>query len=153
MSTYRGGCQCGAVKYEISSDPIMTYACHCTVCQPQSGTAFGMAAVFDGNAVSWTGVELKDFVRPGHGRKLRCHFCPQCGTRLYHQWFTEAADYPFLNIKPGTLDDTSWFRPGCHVWTQNAQPWVRFEEEDVVFSEQPSLDEIPKFKAHQSTRA
>ena len=143
--TYSGGCQCGKITYEISADPIMTYACHCTICQTQSGSAFGMAAVFDGSAISWSGIEPAHFTRPGHSREFRCYFCPKCGTRLYHQWFTEDGDYPFLSVKPGTLNDTSWFRPGCHVWTQSAQPWFQFSSEDVVFAEQPSLDKMPKF--------
>jgi hypothetical protein len=144
---YRGGCQCGSIRYALSADPIMTYACHCTICQRQSGSAFGMAAVFDGASLSLSGIEPSHFVRLGHGRQFRCHFCPRCGTRLYHQWFTENGNYPFLSLKPGTLDDTSWFRPGCHVWIQHAQPWIRFSESDVVFAQQPSLEEMPKYRA------
>ena len=143
--TYSGSCQCGEISFEASADPIMTYACHCTICQTQSGSAFGLAAVFDSKAISWSGTDPAHFVRPGHGRNFRCYFCPTCGTRLYHQWFTEDGDYPFLSIKPGTLKVVSWFRPGCHVWTQDAQPWVQFSNEDVVFAKQPSLDEMPKF--------
>jgi len=145
MTPYRGGCQCKAIRYEIAADPIMTYACHCTICQTQSGSAFGLAAVFDGRALTLSGIEPTHFVRPGHGRKFRCYFCPGCGTRLYHQWFTEEGDYPFLSLKPGTLDDTSWFRPGCHVWTESAQPWMRFGEGDVIFPRQPPLEDMPKF--------
>lgn len=143
---HKGGCQCGAVRYEVRADPIMIYACHCSICQRQSGSAFGMAVVFDGAAMTFAGTPPAHFVRPGHGRKFRCYFCPACGTRLYHQWFTEEGDYPFRSIKPGTLDDTSWLRPGCHVWTENAQPWVRFGPEDVVFPQQPALDAMPRFK-------
>lgn len=40
-----GGCQCGAIRYEISGPPAAVYACHCTECQKQSGSAFAMAAV------------------------------------------------------------------------------------------------------------
>ena len=40
-----GGCQCGAVRYEISGPPRVVYACHCTECQRQSGAAFALAAV------------------------------------------------------------------------------------------------------------
>jgi len=142
---HSGGCQCGAVRYEIRADPIMVYACHCSICQRQSGSAFGMAAVFPGGAMTLTGVAPTSFVRQGHGRKFRCYFCPACGSRLYHQWFTDEGDTPFVNIKPGTLDDTSWLRPGCHVWTGNAQPWVRFGPDDVVFSEQPRIEDMPRF--------
>src|SRR5271167_2502735 len=40
-----GGCQCGAIRYEITGPPAAVYACHCTECQRQSGSAFAMAAV------------------------------------------------------------------------------------------------------------
>ena len=120
--TYTGRCQCGAVGYEINADPMMVYACHCTICQRESGSAFGMAVVFGSGDMKLRGTEPGHFIRPGHGRKFRCYFCRNCGTRIYHQWFTDEGDFPFLNIKPGTLDDTSSIRPGCHVWTQHAQP-------------------------------
>ena len=142
---HTGACQCGAVTYEALGDPIMIFACHCTICQRQSGAAFGMAVVFDGGDFTLAGKSPAHFVRPGHGRDFRCYFCPDCGTRIYHQWFTAEGDYPFLSVKPGTLDDTSWVRPGCHVWTRHAQPWMTFGPDEVVFAEQPPLDQMPKF--------
>jgi hypothetical protein len=35
----KGGCQCEGVRYRITSDPVVVYACHCTTCQTQSGSA------------------------------------------------------------------------------------------------------------------
>lgn len=145
-TTHHGGCQCGAIRYGLHADPIRIYACHCTICQTQSGSAFGMAAAFDRGELKIAGIEPAHFIRQGHGRKFRCYFCPQCGTRLYHQWFTDGGDYPFVSIKPGTLADTSWLRPGCHVWTQHAQPWVRFSDDDVIFPQQPRLEDMPRFE-------
>jgi hypothetical protein len=31
-----GGCQCGALRYEIRAEPLTLYVCHCTECQRQS---------------------------------------------------------------------------------------------------------------------
>jgi hypothetical protein len=36
-----GGCQCGALHYEITQAPIMVYTCHCTDCQRMTSSAFG----------------------------------------------------------------------------------------------------------------
>jgi hypothetical protein len=52
------------------------------------------------------------------GRTKRCTFCPDCGTRIYHQ-VLEAV----MSLKPGTLDDTSWLAPDSHYWTKRKQPW------------------------------
>ena len=84
-SRHTGHCQCGAVSYQIKADPVMIYACHCTICQRQSGSAFGMAVVFNGADVKLSGTSPAHFVRPGRGRDFRCYFCPDCGTRIYHQ--------------------------------------------------------------------
>ena len=42
-----GGCQCGAVRYAISAAPLTLYCCHCTECQAQSSSAFGMSMLVD----------------------------------------------------------------------------------------------------------
>ncbi|WP_442895921.1 GFA family protein [Bradyrhizobium sp. AZCC 2262] len=40
-----GGCQCGAIRHEITSFPLLLYTCNCTDCQRQTGSAFARAAV------------------------------------------------------------------------------------------------------------
>jgi hypothetical protein len=108
---YKGGCQCGAVRYEIVGQPAFIWACHCMICQKQSGSAFAMAVVFQDFKVEVAGAQPDHFVRKGLNRSARCYFCARCGTRLYHRWFNDQGDLPFLNLKPGTLDDTSWLKP------------------------------------------
>jgi hypothetical protein len=39
---YTGGCQCGSVRFVLTTEPIRLGACHCRECQRQSGSAFGM---------------------------------------------------------------------------------------------------------------
>ena len=38
-----GSCQCGEVHYQIKGEPLVLYRCHCTECQKQSGSGFGMS--------------------------------------------------------------------------------------------------------------
>ena len=40
---YLGGCQCGTIRYKIRGEPWAIYACHCTECQRQSTSAFGLS--------------------------------------------------------------------------------------------------------------
>jgi hypothetical protein len=104
-----------------------------------------MAVVFKDAKIEIAGTQPAHFVRAGRGQGSRGYFCPQCGTRIYSQWFNDQGDMPYLNLKPGTLDDTSWVRPGCHVWTQHAQPWITFAPDDVIFKQQPRLEEYPLY--------
>jgi hypothetical protein len=42
-TTRQGGCLCGALRYEISGEPLAVAVCHCPDCQVQSGSAFSMS--------------------------------------------------------------------------------------------------------------
>lgn len=115
-----GGCQCGAVRYRIEGALQELVACHCTECQKQSGSAFGMSLVLDFAQFKLVSGALKFFeVRADSGRIKSCVFCPTCGTRIYHRK-GEA-----ISVKAGTLDDTSGLRPTAHYWTKRKQPWVQ----------------------------
>ncbi len=63
------------------------------------------------------------------GRIKTCAFCPECGTRIYHQ--TENG----MSLKAGTLDDTSWLKPDAHYWTKRRQPWMTIPDEVASFSD------------------
>ncbi len=135
-----GGCQCGGIRYVITAPPLTLYACHCTECQRQSSSAFGLSmpvprsgfTVTQGNPQLWTRTA-------DSGRVVRCAFCPDCGTRLYH---LPTRNDAVVNVKPGTLDDTSWLRPVAHVWTSSAQPWVIIPPNVLRYERQP-----PDFEA------
>ncbi|MBE0624404.1 MAG: GFA family protein, partial [Burkholderiales bacterium] len=58
-----GGCQCGAIRFEVKGNPMRTYACHCTICQKQSGSAFGLSAVFPPGSFTVTKGSMEHFVR------------------------------------------------------------------------------------------
>jgi hypothetical protein len=134
--TQSGGCQCGAIRYEITAPPITIYTCHCTDCQRQSGSAHGMAAVIAGAHFHIRTGTPKRFVRKtGPAKTMDCWFCGNCGTRLYH--VPGGASYPNRNIKPGTLDDTSWLTPETHFWTRSAQRWVVIPAGAVCHETQP----------------
>lgn len=40
-SSYTGGCACGAIRYEISGEPMFSNDCQCRDCTRESGTGHG----------------------------------------------------------------------------------------------------------------
>ncbi|MDB5516133.1 MAG: aldehyde-activating protein [Tardiphaga sp.] len=38
---YTGGCACGAIRYEIPTEPLVMNHCQCRDCQRKSGTGHG----------------------------------------------------------------------------------------------------------------
>ena len=118
---YTGGCQCGQVRYELTAEPKRLVACHCKECQRQSGSAFGMSMLVAEDNLAVTGV-TKQFTRiADSGNPNTGVFCPECGVRIYN---VPRYVRGMLVLKPGTLDDTSWLRPGYFVWMKSAQGWV-----------------------------
>jgi hypothetical protein len=69
------------------------------------------------------------------GNAVNCAFCSECGSRIFHQPERVAGT---VNIKPGTLDDTSWLDPAGHLWTSSAQPWLNLDDGRIQSPTQPS---------------
>lgn len=134
MSEQSGGCQCGRVRYRADVSKSMLVVCHCKECQRQSGSAFGMSLVTPPALFSVEG-PLKYFERGSDGgNHVRCHFCSECGTRIYHQ---PTHTNERVNIRAGTLDDTSWLQPQLHIWLRSKQPWTIVNEGVKTFETQP----------------
>ena len=128
-----GGCSCGRVRYRLREDPIAFYVCHCTDCQRESGSAFGLSMVVRTEALERLTGEVRLVVvdKPG-GRQSRTARCAECFTRLW----SEPAKFPQVRtLRPGTLDDTRAYEPFGNMWTRSAQRWVavapgpRFEQQ------------------------
>jgi hypothetical protein len=116
-----GGCQCGAVRYRITGPRPPVYVCHCRECQKQSASAFGMSLPVRGGDFRVQGA-LDSWERGTDlGSRTRCYFCPECGSRVFHQ---SSATTDRVTVKGGSLDDTSRLRPAAHIWVSRKQPWV-----------------------------
>ncbi len=140
--TYSGGCQCGAIRYEIRSKPVVAYCCHCTDCQQQSSSAFGMSVWFPADAFRLTSGTLSTWkTRGDSGNEKVCTLCPDCGTRIYHA-FLGGSDT--LSVKGGSLDDIRQISPIAHIWTRSAQPWLlRFIADEICHETEPdSFDHL-----------
>ena len=130
-----GGCQCGALRYEVRAEPLSLYVCHCTECQRQSGSGFGMSAVVPRQDFAFTKGKPRRYSRTADsGRVIDGDFCGACGVRPIH--------YPRANekvaiLKPGTLDDTSWLVPVGHIWTGSAQAWIPIPKGSVIHEGHP----------------
>ncbi len=134
-TSYTGGCQCGEVQFEIRAEPLTLYLCHCKECQKQSSSAFGMSLtipqtaliILQGKPKTWTR-------RSDSGGSVTCSFCENCGTRLFHE---RSYNQETLNVKAGTLDDTTKLHPVGNLWTRSAQPWGSISEKMLNFEGQP----------------
>ncbi len=132
---YHGGCQCGAIRYEVTLAAFQIYACHCTDCQRQSGSAFGMTMEVAESDFRLTQGEVNTFtLKSDAGRTKLGGFCPKCGSRIYNK----SDGWPGkIFVKPGNLDETSWLTPPIHLWTRRQQGWVAIPEGVEAYEAEP----------------
>ena len=117
-----GGCQCGAIRYELSQGPLELCVCHCTECRKQSASAFGISFIVSQTALRLTQGEPRFWSRPTDmGNTLDCAFCGECGTRLWHQ---RRGATDTLSIKGGSLDQPPDLRHATHIWTSRMLPGI-----------------------------
>lgn len=118
---HTGGCLCGAVRYEITAEPVMQAICHCKNCQRQAGSVLSVIVGLPRDGITISG-ETTTYEDNGEsGLKVWRKFCPTCGSPL----FTDAESAPQLwFVKAGTLDDTDWIEPQIQFWTASRQHWM-----------------------------
>ena len=77
-----GGCQCGAVRYALYSQPDDPSICHCRMCQKASGNLFGAFAGVPGGDFAWTRGTPKFWQS---SEAVARDFCGDCGTPLTYR--------------------------------------------------------------------
>ena len=125
MSTVlSGGCECGAIRYECSAEPLMAGHCHCRSCQKASGTGHVSHLMVPKAAVTITG-DARLYERAADsGTRVRRGFCPNCGAAVYG----ESSGWPdVLTLRAGSLDDPERFHPGMIVYAAAAPSWDRMD--------------------------
>ena len=131
-----GGCQCGALRYEITEPPVMVYNCHCTNCQRIGGGAFSTPMTILETAFAFTKGQPRtiEWLSDAGNRRVGW-FCGACGSRIAHGQIPGSG---VLSVRSGTLDDTSWVEPVGDIWTRSAQPWVAPSPDRLRFERQPT---------------
>ena len=131
-----GGRQCGGLRYEVDQPPMMIYCCHCTNCQKITGSAFVVSATILEASFAFTKGEPKKATwKSDAGNDRYGYFCGDCGCRIAHG---ATPSIGVLSLRAGTFDDTSWVRPGGHIWLRSAQPWFQPAEGDTNCDVQPT---------------
>lgn len=118
---YAGGCGCGAIRYSVTAEPLISYLCHCTECQRRTSSAFGLNMQVPAESLTIEKGEPASRTRTADsGNELSLNFCGDCGTSLFS---VPGARPQVRVIYAGTLDDPSWVPVKLHIWADSALPW------------------------------
>jgi len=119
---YRGGCLCGAIRYEATAAPLGAGYCHCSLCRRATGAPVFLGVAFPRDALRL--LRGKTRTHASSARGIR-HFCGQCGSAL----FFELRDKPHQwEVLVGSLDDASGIQPSVHVCVSSGVGWLEIAD-------------------------
>jgi hypothetical protein len=135
--SYTGGCACGAIRYEISAEPIFSNDCQCRDCQHTSGTGHGSYLTFPRRAdVKLTGKATHWAVAGDSGNVKTRGFCPACGSPVY---LTFAAMPELFTIHAASLDHPGRYQPQAVTYTVRGHGWDRVDPALRSFEKMPPM--------------
>jgi hypothetical protein len=121
--TLEGGCTCGAVRYRMTSKPMIVHCCHCRWCQRETGASFALNAMIETDRIvllEGAPEAVDTLTSSGKGQKIVR--CPTCRVALWSHYAGAGGALSFLRV--GTLDDPDRLPPDIHIFTSSKQPWV-----------------------------
>jgi hypothetical protein len=122
-SVHEGGCTCRAVRYRMTSRPLVVHCCHCRWCQRETGTAFALNALIEADRVELLHGEVDVVDTPSaSGKGQRIARCPHCRVAVWSNYGGGGDTVRFVRV--GTLDEPDRLPPDIHIYTSTKQPWV-----------------------------
>jgi hypothetical protein len=114
-----GGCNCGAVRYEVTEPLEGAGYCHCRRCQRRSGAgASANAYPAPGSFRIVAGEDKLRFWKPEDGGEK--WFCGECGSAIFANNPSHA---DALGIRMGSFDGDPGVRPSVRQFVSYAAPW------------------------------
>ena len=114
---WTGGCQCGAVRYQLLTPPEHACICHCRMCQRASGQPFMAFASVKRENLRWTRGSPSTFVSSNVAER---NFCSACGTPLtYHR-----VESGSIAVTIGSLDAPEAARPIEQFGIESELSWI-----------------------------
>jgi hypothetical protein len=135
MAGFTGGCLCGAVRYEVSVDPVRMARCHCDDCRKGSGATFATNVFVPAEAFKVTGEFATYESKTDAGNTMTRAFCPKCGSPVFG--YSSAGGGVMRAIRAGSIDDASFVKPSIEVFTKRMLACTVVDPSTQKFEEMP----------------
>ncbi len=114
----RGGCLCGAVRFEVRAPFTSARYCHCHRCQHRTGHSCSASARIARADFELTGgAGLIRSWEPAEGMPKA--YCAECGGHL----FSGSLDADFVSVRLGAVEGDPGIRPEVRQWVSSAAAW------------------------------
>lgn len=129
-----GGCQCGAVRYNVTGEPLMAAICHCTMCRRAHAAPAVAWAMYQQEHVHFSQAQPKLYASSAEAQR---GFCENCGTQIM---FSASFLPGLIDIAVGSLDNPQLVTPTLHYWHSEHLAWAEFADGLPRFAALPPFD-------------
>ena len=132
--TVTGSCLCGAVRYELTQDPLWAHYCHCSRCRKTRGSAFAanLFVPLDGFRFVAGADQLQSY-KPPDAERFTNVFCRRCGSSL--PWPNESRGV--MVVPMGGLDEDPGTTARGNIFVDSKAPWFTIADDLPQSSEGP----------------
>jgi len=109
----KGGCLCGATRYQVNLEGHETGNCHCTMCQKHGGAPYQTFTDVPGDNFKWLSEPRG---RIDSGESSWRTFCKDCGSPLT---FGSIEEVDRVSFTTATLDDPSGIVARYEIYTRS----------------------------------
>jgi hypothetical protein len=129
-----GGCHCGAIRFEVSGEPLTHAICHCSDCRRHAGAPMVSWTMYPAGSMRITRGTPKVYASSEHGRR---HFCADCGTGLFY--FNDSMLPDIVDVQSATYDDPDAVPARIHVQVAERLRWMAGAHELPMFERFPPM--------------
>lgn len=130
---HTGGCRCGAITFEASSEPFYTSYCHCSDCRRASGAPVAAFVGFLTSDVTFQGERPSTYGK----HPIKRSFCPTCGAPLA---YSDARIEHQIFFMLGAMDHPERYPPSVHGYVSEELPFFHLN------------DGLPRLETHTAPR-
>ena len=140
MSLTQGRCLCGAVEFKFSTDALLAYQCHCSLCRKATGSAFTTTLIALESGFVWScGEDKVSSYSRESGYKIQ--FCSCCGSPVPNKFRA----YPLFSVPVGTLEGLPDIKVVFQLHLGSRATWDKDHFEGHQFVEMLTINEMLKF--------
>lgn len=139
MKEIFGSCLCENIKYKFKADELLSYQCHCSICQKSTGSAFSTTLMARKEGFEWLrGKEHVSAFSKSTGYTVS--FCKSCGSTVPNEF----RGYSLMSVPVGGLDNSESLKVSAQLHLYSKASWETEGYEGSLYDEMPSLDEMFK---------
>lgn len=131
---FKGGCLCGALRWEADRAPDFMGLCCCADCRKASGGGFIPFMGFPASALTIKGPARQYRSLAFRGGEATRNSCPTCGGLVFGGEHGLSDSH---TIYAGSLDDPNLFKPSMVLFNRDRPDWVIPPEGLTVFETMP----------------